>query len=277
MKVSRRVAAIVACCALAQTLSLFAQNTPPVNRSGGRPRRTFDQVVVDRGNSLFLPYCAFCHGRDARGGEGGTDLARSLVVLGDENGAGIGDLLKVGRAEKGMPPFPNFTQQQVSDIATFLHERVEAARNRVASETTSAVVGDPQAGAAYFNGAGKCNTCHVVTGDLKGIGAKYDPMSLQDNFVNPRGTGRGTEPPQTMQQTVKITLPTGETASGVLLYISEFAVTLRESAGQRRTFSRTGDLPRVEVNDPLQAHLDLLMKYTDKDIHDLTAYLVTLK
>jgi cytochrome c oxidase cbb3-type subunit 3 len=268
---------LVAYCALAQAIGVPAQNTPPIYRPGGRARRTFDPSAVKRGNSLFLPYCGFCHGVDARGGEGGTDLARSLLVLGDENGAGIGDLLKAGRAEKGMPPFPNFTQQQVSDIATFLHDRVEEARIRVASEETTVVVGDPRAGEAYFNGSGKCNACHLATGDLKGIGAKYDPMSLQDKFVNPRGTGRGADPPQAIQQTAKVTLPTGETASGVVLYISEFAVTLRDSAGQRRTFSRSGEVPRVEVTDPLRAHLDLLMKYTDKDIHDLTAYLVTLK
>src|SRR5262249_23710231 len=154
-------------------------------------------------------------------------------------------------------------------------DRVEVARSRVVSPDTRVVVGVAQSGAAYFNGAGRCNTCHSVTGDLRGIGAKYDPVALQDRFVNPRGPTTGESSPKS-QKAVKVTLPLGET-SGTLLYISEFAVTLRDPAGERRTFSRSGDVPRVEVTDPLQAHLDLLMKYTDNDIHNLTAYLVSLK
>ncbi len=267
--------AVILGCAMVLIVGVFAQN--PADRPARRTRRRFDQAVVDRGKNVFLPNCGFCHGPDARGGDGGTDLARSLVILSDENGEGIGEFLKVGRVEKGMPAFPNLASQQISDIATFLHDRVEAARNRVDYEEKSALVGDAKAGFAYFNGTGKCNTCHSVTGDLKGIGAKYEPMSLQDRFVNPRGAGRGADTLETNQRTVKVTLPTGQSASGILLYISEFAVTLRDSAGQRRTFSRRGDAPRVEVKDPLQAHLDMLMKYTDKDMHDLTAYLVTLK
>jgi cytochrome c oxidase cbb3-type subunit 3 len=269
-----KAAVILTCCGFA----LLAQNTPPANRGRGgapaRARRTFDPAVVDRGKTLYSPACGFCHGVDARGGAGGPDLARSLAVLSDDNGVGIGELLRAGRVEKGMPAFPNFTQQQISDIATFLHDRVEVARTRVVTPDTRVVVGDPRSGAAYFNGSGRCNACHSVTGDLKGIGAKYDPVSLQDRFVNPRGPTTGGEP---IPKTVKVTLQSGETASGTLLYISEFAVTLRDSAGERRTLSRIGDMPRVEVTDPLQAHLDLLMKYTDMDIHNVTAYLVSLK
>ena len=258
-------AAILTICGLALTGVALAQ-----------PIRIFDPAVVDRGKSLFSPNCGFCHGADARGGAGGPDLARSLVVLGDNNGLGIGDSLRAGLVDKGMPAFPGLTQLQISDIATFLHERVEAARRRVVSTETRVVVGDQQAGAAYFNGAGKCNTCHSVAGDLRGIGAKYDAVSLQDKFVNPRLSGSGADS-QAGQMTVKVTPPSGETASGRLLYISEFAVTLRDSAGERRTYSRSGDTPKVEVTDPLRAHLDLMMKYTDNDIHNLTAYLVTIK
>jgi mono/diheme cytochrome c family protein len=242
-----------------------------------RANRTFDAATVNRGKALFTQNCAFCHGADARGGDGGTDLARSIVVFSDENGAGIENLVKDGRAEKGMPAFPGLSKEQISDIATFLHDRVEAARNRIAGDDVPVVIGDPVAGKAYFTGKGGCSGCHSLTTDMKGIGAKYDPMTLQDKFVNPRGMGRGTEPPETRQQTVTVTSSSGERFAGQLLYISEFGVTLRDSQGQRRSFLRHGDEPNIEVHDPLKAHLDLLLKYTDKDIHDLTAFLVTLK
>ena len=59
--------------------------------------------------------------------------------------------------------------------------------------------------------------------------------------------------------------------------IDDFIVTLMDADGVTHTFRRDGDTPKVEVRDPLQGHKDLLKVYTDKDIHDVTAYLVTLK
>jgi cytochrome c oxidase cbb3-type subunit 3 len=76
---------------------------------------------------------------------------------------------------------------------------------------------------------------------------------------------------------VKVTLPNGRTSSGTLVAITDFYVTLVDATGARRTFPRDNDVPRVEVTDPLQAHLDMLLKYTDVNMHNLTAYLVTLK
>ena len=51
---------------------------------------------------------------------------------------------------------------------------------------------------------------------------------------------------------------------------------LRDSAGGYRSFKRTPSL-KVETKDPLQAHIDLLPKYTDRNIDDIVAYLETLK
>jgi len=260
---------------LAATLGVLAQN-PPGRGGPGRRGRTFDPATVDRGKALFSTNCGFCHGLDARGGDGGSDLGRSLVVMEDEDGAGVGNLLRSGRPDKGMPAFPGLTQNQIQEISTFLHERVEFARRSIASSANSILVGDVRAGEAYFNGAGRCSSCHSVAGDLKGIGSKYDPMTLQDKFVNPRGGGRGAPAPNTVKA-VKVTRSSGQLISGKLLYISEFAVTLNDASGQRRSFARNGSEPKVEVDDPLQAHLDMMRKYTDKDMHDLTAYLVTLR
>jgi cytochrome c oxidase cbb3-type subunit 3 len=73
-----------------------------------------------------------------------------------------------------------------------------------------------------------------------------------------------------------VTIPTGEKIEGTLARIDEFNVTVVRN-GTERTFRRDGDVPKVEVHDPLEAHRKFLPLYTDKDIHDVTAYLVTLK
>ena len=77
--------------------------------------------------------------------------------------------------------------------------------------------------------------------------------------------------------TVTVTLASGAIVEGRLVHIDDFLVTLKLLDGTSRSFRRNGNLPKVIVRDPLQAHKDLLPVYTDTDIHDLTAYLVTLK
>jgi cytochrome c oxidase cbb3-type subunit 3 len=248
---------------------------PPAGRG-----RTFDEAAIARAKRVYEPQCGFCHGTDARGRAGGPDLARSLVVLADTGGKELAGFLRAGRPERGMPAFPNLTDQEISDIAEFLHERLEAARSRAATDTMASLVGDAKAGAAYFNGPGRCTTCHSVSGDLAGIGAKYDPPALQGRLVNPRpggGRGQATAPSPRAARTVTVALGNGQHVTGTLDFISEFAVTLIEASGTRRTFKRDGDVPKVVVTDPLQAHFDMLRTFRDKDMQDLTAYLWTLK
>jgi mono/diheme cytochrome c family protein len=265
---------------LCGTLSLAAQP------AGGRVPQ-FDQAAVERGKTTFFVNCGFCHGANARGGDGGPDLVRSVLVLDDEEGKQIGEFLKIGRPDKGMQAFPNLTQQQVADIATWLHSEIYLAANRRTYQIQNILVGDAKAGETFFNGAGKCNTCHSVTGDLRGIGTRYDPVSLQGRIVMPRGGrggggdgggGPGQGQPQGPLPKVTVTYPSGESTSGELIRITDFDVTLRLASGALRTFSRRDDdVPKVEIKDPLQAHVDMLSKYKDADIHNLTAYLVTLK
>ena len=231
----------------------------------------FDAAAVERGKAAFIGSCGFCHGSNARGGEKGPDLVRSVVVLDDEDGRDLSEFLKRGRPEKGMPSF-ELAAAQVSEMASFLHSEVAAAAFRNTYKILDILVGDPKAGEKYFSGAGKCSGCHSVTGDLKGIGAKYEPAKLQDKIVMPRDDARSGPRLQ-----VTVTLSSGEKVSGDLIRLTDFDVTFRDSAGVRHTYSRNGDSPNVETKDPLQAHIDMLPGYQDKDIHDLTAYLATLK
>lgn len=143
------------------------------------------------------------------------------------------------------------------------------------------LVGDARAGQTYFNGEGKCNTCHSPTGDLKGVAGKWGVTELQSRIVYPRGTSNRSatrmEAPQDPPLTVTVTPASGPAATGTLLNVSDYVVVLKDSSGVRHSYARNGDSPKVVIKDPLQAHIDMLPKWTDANIHNLTAYLVTLK
>jgi cytochrome c oxidase cbb3-type subunit III len=237
--------------------------------------------LAARGQQLFGQHCAFCHGADARGGaQGGSDLLQSPIVLEDEGGGGsLGKFLAVGRPEKNMPKF-DLPRPRIAELAAFLHARVGDARSR--KFKVDILVGDPKAGAAYFNGPGGCTACHSVagTGDLARIGAKYDPVMLQGRMVVPRGRGGwpgGENNAGDRPLRATVTLPSGAIVTGDVLYLSDFHVTVRDAAGKRHTISRQGDVPKVEIVDPLHAHVALLRTLSDTSMHDLTAYLATLK
>ena len=243
-----------------------------------------DPAAVNAGRLTFVTNCSFCHGSDARGGaEGGPDLTRSPIVAGDPTGQQLNAFLKVGRPPK-MPPF-SLSDSDVAAVSAFLQSQILTVMRTTGSDQKVMLVGDAKAGEIYFNGPGKCATCHSVTGDLKGIGAKYDPQMLQGRMVLPRGHGGYPSHDfpgqpggsQDVLRSATVTLPSGQATTGDLLFISDYYVTLRDASGTWHTFARSGDTPKVEIKDPLQAHLDLLSKLTDKDMHDLTAYLVTLK
>lgn len=271
------------------TTSLFnAAAQPPPGPAGGRggfvsaypdlPKAA--PAVVARGRNIYDTNCSFCHGEDARGGEeGGPNLIRSEVLLRDRNGELLAPIVQNGFPDKGMPKF-TLNAQQISDIAAFIHSYGISSRDPGRKRPPSIVVGDPKAGADYFKS--KCSSCHSASGDLKGIGARItDARVLQQTWLMPvvsGGRGAGpTAPAKTIPITVTVTLPDGQKVEGRLGRIDDFIVTLTQPDGTARSFRRDGDSPKVEVHDPLQPHKDLLRVYADKDIHDVTAYLVTIR
>jgi mono/diheme cytochrome c family protein len=226
-----------------------------------------DPAAVDRGSKVFATYCAGCHGVGAKGGPGAPDLIRSVLVLDDEKGILIGPVIREGRPDKGMPRL-GLTEPQIADIVAWLHARTYAAGHRVTYEFQNIVTGDAHKGEVYFNA--NCSGCHSVQKDLAGIGKKYDALSLQTRWLQPQ-TGRN------HKRSVTVTLPSGETYSGTLDFIDDFSVSLRDSKDQYHSFTRNGNTPAISITDPMEAHTNLLSKYSDSDIHNLTAYLVTLK
>ena len=269
----RPVTATIACAAVAIAATLSAQ--PPANE--------FDPAAVERGRQLLSTQCGFCHGGNARGGSSGPDLTRSALVQTDEGGAQLGQFLRAGRPDRGMPAF-DFTAAQMADLAMFLHSAIRANANRRAYRILDVLVGDARAGEAYFNGEGRCATCHSPQRDLRGIGAKYDPPTLQNRMVLPRGAvavpNRLPEPAYLDRNAIRATITTagGESITGAVVRLTDFDVAIYDPAsGQTRTWLRSGDVPKVVVTDPLQAHVDQLGKLTDAYMHNVTAYLAALK
>jgi cytochrome c oxidase cbb3-type subunit III len=251
----------------------------PAARPSAYPvRAAADPAVVQRGRQIFSANCSFCHGSDARGGEGGPNLIRSELVLNDKNGELIATVVQNGRPDKGMPKF-DLSLEEIASIAAFIHSMPVGGR----AETTGVVdplVGDAKAGEAYFNGPGKCAGCHSVSGDLTGIGAKYtDVRALQGAMLS--GGAAVTQGyaglPASARKTVTVTLQSGETVKGQLDQIDDFIVALTDSDGNYHSYVRHGDSPKVTISNPLQPHFDMLRNFKDEDIHNLTAYLVTLK
>jgi len=241
----------------------------------------FDQASVDRGREVLVNQCGFCHGANARGGASGPDLTRSELVQSDEGGKELGAFLRAGRPDKGMPAF-ELPPQQTKDAAEFLHANIFLNANRRLYKVLDILVGDATKGAAYFSGAGRCSACHSATGDLAGIGRKYEPLALQQKFLMPRG-GRGEGPPKPAYMDknalrVTVTLPNRQVVRGVLVRLTDFDVTIYDlDTSAMRSIVRNGDVPKVDVVDPLQGHLDLWPKWTDEEIHNMTAYLASLK
>jgi len=284
-RVGRTLVALGAVCALAATV--LAEQAP-VPQEGGRGRiggagigaypvrPPGDPAALERGTALYKSNCGFCHGQDARGGDTGPSLLRSALVLADQNGELIGPLLQQGREDRGMPKF-GFTPDQVADLSAFLHSFRVAGYDLSRQKPPTIVVGDAKAGESYFNEA--CGPCHSTSGDLRGLATRMaDERVLQQSWLMPGSmAGRGAPAPVNARPpTVTVTEPGQAPVTGTLGRIDDFVVSLTTAGGDYRSF-RITSRTKVEVNDPLAPHKDLLRKYSDADIHNVTAFLATLK
>ena len=257
---------------------------PSQHRRGGfvegQKRAPGDPVQISRGKTLYEINCRGCHGADLRGGDlGGPNLLRSQLALSDLHGELIVPVIQGARQKMGMPKIGiNIADSEA--VAAYVRSVIETIQGQGAPPTEheppSVLVGDASEGKSYF--AAKCSGCHSATGDLQGIAAKIkDPKKLQTTWV--AGGDEREESDATGPRTVTaaVTLPSGESVTGKLLHIDDFLVVVQLADGTEHSYARQGDTPKVVVHDPMQMHRDLLAQYTDKDIHDVTAYLVTLK
>lgn len=273
--------AIVQACFIGVLITAAA--TPQSTRRGGfvpgQKRAPEDPAQVARGKMLYGVDCRGCHGADLRGGDlGGPNLLRSQVALSDLHGELIVPIIHGARQKMGMPAIP-VDDADAHALAAYVRSVIETIKGQGAPPEAghpvpSILVGNASEGKAYF--ATKCAACHSATGDLSGIASRiHDDKRLQDAFLS--GETRGDDDDSAHTVAATVTLPSGETVKGSLVHVDEFLVTIKLADGTQRTFRRTGDTPGVEITDPLKVHRDMLAEYTDKDIHDVTAYLATLK
>jgi cytochrome c oxidase cbb3-type subunit 3 len=239
----------------------------PAKQNGAAAPKSYPPALVESGGSLFRQDCSFCHGRDAGGGESGPDLTRSKLVTEDVDGDKIGAVVRNGRPDKGMPHF-DVSDRQIAALVAFIHTQQNTALTkkggRKGVDVSDLQTGNAEAGKEYFDGAGGCASCHSPTGDLAGIASRYQGLELEEQMLYPKHA----------KSKVTVTLASGQTITGTLDYLDEFTVGLIDPTGWYRSW-RTSDV-KYKVDPSVTAHVDLLSKYTDVDIHNLMAYLQTL-
>ncbi|HEY1308441.1 MAG TPA: c-type cytochrome [Vicinamibacterales bacterium] len=267
---------IVAMCAVIQLASAqgrgqaspAAQPPPPT----ATPQQ-YSREQIEAGRTRFASQCGFCHGRDAAGGESGPDLTRSALVAGDVRGDRIGPVIRSGRVDKGMPAF-TLSDTDLAAIVAFVHDQKTladaATGGRRAVDVADLQTGDAVAGKRYFDGA--CGRCHSASGDLAGIAGRLQGLPLLQRMLNP-SSGRGVGPRGV--PTITVTTKTGQVVTGKQAYRDEFTIALTDTSGWYHSWPTSQ--VKLTVDDPLQAHVDQLAKYTDADVHNVLAYLQTLK
>jgi len=235
--------------------------------------QSYPPEQAQTGQVLFASQCGQCHGRDARGSDDGPDLTRSAVVAEDLRGDKIGQVVRNGRADKGMPRF-DLNATDMGAIVAFIHNQKTEAETlgggRRSVDVADLQTGNRDAGQRYFNGAGNCSKCHSPTGDLAGIATRFQGLVLLQRMLYPT-FGRPVPKPGK----VAVTLPTGEVINGTLVSRDEFVVVMTDQAGASRTW-KTNEA-KFTVEDPLAGHFEQLGKYTDADMHNVFAYLQTLR
>jgi cytochrome c oxidase cbb3-type subunit 3 len=258
--------------AVGSVIAIWAQESP-ASPPGGRGSRAgqpqFPADAVQRGRAQFAQSCAFCHGPNANGGTHGPSLIRSAVVRHDENGNLIGAVIRQGRPDQGMPPI-QLSQNQVADIVTFLGSRIAAADVRSANRpilgsADKLLVGNAEAGKAFFTGAGGCSGCHSPSGDLAGIAGKYSAVDLQTRFLYP----------PRKRLTAVVTDAAGKQYAGEVVLLTSYDVAIQDAEGWYHSWP-VGAV-KLDVKDRLVAHRELLTRYTDSDMHNMLAYLETLR
>lgn len=250
-------------------LCLLASAASAAQQTAGKDRgklQTFPPALVHQGQSLFQQNCAFCHGRDATGGETGPDLTSSALVATDVGGDKIGVVIRNGRPEQGMPSF-SLPPPDIDALVAFIHTVKNNADSHPGGRRGVAVAdlqtGNAALGKEYFDQ--HCSSCHSPAGDLAGIATRFVGLKLEERFLYP----------EKAPATVDVTLPSGQTVTGKLVYHDEFTIGLRDSSGWYHSWP--SEQVKYKINDPAEAHVQLLGEYSDADIHNLMAYLQTLR
>jgi mono/diheme cytochrome c family protein len=258
---------------------------PPQTPAGGRGSQASPAAVappatatpqsyppeqIRAGQPIFSSQCGFCHGRDAMGGETGPDLTRAASVAADVRGDTLGSIVRNGRVDKGMPAF-TLAEADLTAVVAFIHDQKTKAESltggRRAVDVADLQTGNVEAGKKYF--ATACSKCHSPSGDFAGLAKRLEGLALLQRMLWPAGAAAAS------RARVTVTRPSGEVITGSLAYRDEFTIALTETSGAYRAFP--AEQTKFVVDDPLRAHAEQLGKYTDGDMHNVLAYLHTLR
>jgi cytochrome c oxidase cbb3-type subunit 3 len=227
-----------------------------------------DKEAAARAAPVFQRNCAFCHGPQGRGATG-PSLVTSDEVLGDDYGEKLAPFLKKGRPEKGMPAFATMSDDKLKDLAEFMHLQVEEVANRGAYRVLNILVGDRVKGQAYV--AAHCMSCHSAETFVH-LGSKFrSPEQLQRYWIWP---ARSANDAAAVTATVKT--PEGATLTGRVTQVSDFRITVLDRSGQTHSIARESGV-EVHIDDPLAVHQEMIMTLKNDDMHNVTAYLDSLK
>jgi mono/diheme cytochrome c family protein len=183
-------------------------------------------AALERGRAVYvLNHCHFCHGVDlTRATMGAANLSQSPFVGTDEDGNMIGPLVKAGlpNLQTAMPSYSELTADEIVDLARYIHFLRQQARFRELSRLSETPSGDRAAGEAYFNGTGTCRSCHSMSGDLAGIGRKYETARLRERLLRPGPSlpGEGASP--TAGHAAHLRLPENYTPANVQDLVAYF-------------------------------------------------------
>jgi cytochrome c oxidase cbb3-type subunit 3 len=253
-----------------------------------RPLASAD--VLARGRALFESNCASCHASDLRGVSGkGNNILHSGITMNDKKGELVAAELK-----KHAQPI-TLSANDSEAVAEYIHSVLATMGGQgspprsQANPELNVLVGSATDGEAYF---GKhCASCHSLTGDMKGIASKYsDPRALQNGWIAgtlPIGGGRGRGfggrgGVGGVGNQATVTLPDGQKVEGRVVRNDDYLIILTAADGSRKVYPLDikGPKPTIVVTDPQEAHKKMVLELDDpdnKNMHDVTAYLWTLK
>jgi cytochrome c oxidase cbb3-type subunit III len=245
----------------------IVDNQRAVSWMGKNP---LEQENAKRGSAIFQQSCAYCHGKNADGGSEAPNLIRSLLVRHDKSGDLIGPVIQEGRPDRGMPAI-RLPADQAADVIAYLHALLSLSDSAGDSGPSSnyslklLLTGNAERGKVFFDGKGGCASCHSPAGNLAHIAQKYPPINLQAKFLYPAG----------VPALAIVTLSSGEAIKGDLVHLDAFSVSLTDRDGWYRSWPLTR--VNVKVEDPLEKHHQLITQYSNTELHDVFAYLESLK